>query len=78
MYGRQAYVPGGQLFARTTVRFGGVTYKRGAALPEMSRGKHRAMYIAGKAWHVAPKVLVPPKSEPVSVRTPKQRKRRSE
>lgn len=47
----RTYRPGEPLFAQVPIRFGGVEYARGDALPDLHRSKHRALWRSGKASH---------------------------
>lgn len=49
---RREYKPGADLFAQVPLRFAGVEYVRGDKLPTVSRAKHRALFLAGKASHL--------------------------
>lgn len=53
---RRAYEPGGPLYAMRPLRFNGVDYAKGAALPvgEMTPAKHVTLWRSGKASHARP------------------------
>jgi hypothetical protein len=50
---KRSYVAGAPLFAKMAMRFLGVEYKRGDALPveKMSQHKHWELWLCGKADH---------------------------
>lgn len=54
---RRVYVKGAPLFATQVVKFNGVGYPRGAALPiaDMKPRKHWELWFCGKATHQGPK-----------------------
>lgn len=64
---RRAYEPGGPLYAMRPLRFNGVDYAKGDALPvaEMTPAKHVTLWRSGKASHApqpAPSPTAPPPS----------------
>jgi hypothetical protein len=50
---KRNYVPGGPLYARRPLKFRGVSYRKGDALPvvEMTKVRHHRLWISGLANH---------------------------